>query len=286
MEPIGIIGLGLLGSALAERLATRGFDLLGFDINPAQLESASALGCRAAESAAAVCEACNTILLSLPTSQVAADVMDEITPCLRAGQTILDTTTGDPQEMASLETNLADHAVNYVEANIAGSSGQARRGEVTLFLGGDEAVIRTHEELFSSMAAHVFHLGGPGTASSFKLVHNLAVGLHRAVLAETLLFGNALGFDPDQTLSILKQTPASSAAMEIKGHKMVSADYTPQARLSQHLKDVRLMIAEAHRVGVAIPLTQLHQQLLLRAEELGFGDSDNSAIIEAIRSPQ
>jgi len=286
MEPIGIIGLGLLGSALAERLVTRGYTVVGFDQESSKVDSASASGCRPATSAREVTEGCNTVILSLPTSLIAAEVVAEMAPSLRAGQTILDITTGDPLEMEALAARLSQHGVNYVETNVAGSSSQARKGEVSLFLGGDEKVIQAHDELFNSMATNVFHLGGAGSASRFKLVHNLAVGLHRAVLAETLLFGEALGFPPDQTLSILKQTPASSAAMDTKGTKMVAADYAPQARLSQHLKDVRLMIAEAQRTGVSIPLTQLHRQLLESAEELGFGDADNSAIIEAFRGAQ
>jgi 3-hydroxyisobutyrate dehydrogenase-like beta-hydroxyacid dehydrogenase len=278
--------LGLLGSAIAARLATRGYDIVGFDKDPEKVVSASASGCRPAKSASDVIRACNTVILSLPTSLNSTEVVAEMTPGLLAGQTILDTTTGDPLEMESLAVRLSEHGVDYVETNVAGSSGQARAGEVTLFLGGDAKVIQAHDELFNSMSTNVFHLGGAGSASRFKLVHNLAVGLHRAVLAETLLFGEALGFAPDKTLSILRQTPASSAAMDTKGAKMVAADYAPQARLSQHLKDVRLMIAEAQRASASIPLTQLHRELLERAEELGFGDADNSAIIEAFRGPQ
>ncbi|MDA0838370.1 MAG: NAD(P)-dependent oxidoreductase [Planctomycetota bacterium] len=286
MEPIGIIGLGLLGSAIAERLATQGHTILGFDTESEKVESMVASGRHPAKSAREVIEGCKTVILSLPTSRVASDVITEMAPGLRAGRTILDTTTGDPLEMEALAARLSEHCADYVETNVAGSSEQARAGEVTLFLGGAEKVIQAHEKLFNLMAANVFHLGGAGSASRFKLVHNLAVGLHRAVLAETLLFGEALGFAPDQTLSILKQTPAASAVMNSKGSKMVAADYAPQARLSQHLKDVRLMIAEAQRAGASIPLTQLHRELLERAEELGFGDADNSAIIEAFRGPQ
>jgi 3-hydroxyisobutyrate dehydrogenase-like beta-hydroxyacid dehydrogenase len=122
-----------------------------------------------------------------------------------------------------------------------------------------------------------------GTASRFKLVHNLVLGLNRAVLAEGLSFAKVLGFDPERVLEILKETPACSKVMESKGRKMVSGDRAPQARLSQHLKDVRLIVAAAEQRGLPIPLSRVHQQLLERAERLGFGDADNSAVIEAYR---
>ena len=81
-------------------------------------------------------------------------------------------------------------------------------------------------------------------------------------------------------------SPAASAVMDTKGQRMVAGDFVPQAKLSQHLKDVRLILAEAENSGCRAPLSELHRALLERAEELGFGEADNSAIIEAFRPPQ
>ena len=123
-----------------------------------------------------------------------------------------------------------------------------------------------------------------GAASRFKLVHNLILGLNRAALAEGLAFAEALGFDASDSLSILRETPATSAALEAKGEKMAKRDFNPpQARLSQHLKDVRLIRQLAEEIGAATPLSDAHQTLLKRAEALGLGESDNSAVIEALR---
>ena len=140
--------------------------------------------------------------------------------------------------------------------------------------------------LLAAITSKHFHLGPVGTASRFKLVHNLVLGLHRAVLAEGLEFAESLGFDQEVTLEILKQTPAQSGVMETKGRRMVERDYGLQARLSQHLKDVRLILAEAERAGTNTPLSRIHKTLLEQAEELGFGDADNSAVMEAFRHPR
>ena len=122
-----------------------------------------------------------------------------------------------------------------------------------------------------------------GAAAKFKLVHNLVLGLNRAAMAEGLAFAEALGFDLGTTVDVLLETPAASAAMATKGMKMATRDYSPQARLAQHHKDVRLILEEATLHGLDLPLSEVHDLLLSRAEQLGWGDADNSAIIEALR---
>jgi 3-hydroxyisobutyrate dehydrogenase-like beta-hydroxyacid dehydrogenase len=114
-----------------------------------------------------------------------------------------------------------------------------------------------------------------------KLVFNLVLGLHRAVLAEALSFAGSYGIDPAAALEVLKAGAAYSKVMDIKGGKMLSGDFTPEARLSQHLKDVRLIVAAAERCGAMVPLSEIHRELLERAEAAGFGAMDNSAVIKA-----
>ena len=188
-----------------------------------------------------------------------------------------------PAGSISISETLRARGVSYVEATVAGSSAQMRSGDACLFIGGEDQAVQRIQDLLGAIASKRFHLGPVGSASRFKLVHNLVLGLNRAVLAEGLSFAKALGFEPAHALEILQETPAGSMVMESKGKKMVSGDHEPQARLSQHLKDVRLIVAAAQRKGLQIPLSRAHQRLLERAESLGFGDADNSAVIEAYR---
>ena len=179
---------------------------------------------------------------------------------------------------------MAKQGAYYLEANVAGSSELAKHGEATLFLGGDTETIEHHWELLEALAAKRFHVGPVGAASRFKLVHNLILGLNRAALGEGLAFAEALGFDAGEALALLKETPAVSAAMEAKGGKMAGGEYhPPQARLVQHLKDVCLIRLLASKTGAQTPLTDVHQNLLEKAEALGFGEADNAAIIEVFR---
>ncbi len=281
---VGLIGVGLLGSALAHRWIARGIEVRGFDADSDRLAALAAGGGVAVADMANVGRDCRALCLSLPTSDTVSAVLAQLEPELHPGQVVIDTSTGDPARMVAIGSSLARLGVHYVEAMVAGSSVQVRNGQVVLFVGGEDEAVRSVEPLLAAITETHFHLGPVGVASRFKLVHNLLLGLHRAVLAEGLTFAESLGIDPGEALRILRQTPAASAVMETKGQRMVAGDFAPQARLSQHLKDVRLILVEANTRGCSTPLSELHQALLQRAEELGFGEADNSAIIEAFRS--
>ena len=118
-----------------------------------------------------------------------------------------------------------------------------------------------------------------------KLVSNLVLGLNRAALAEGLVFAQAIGLDAEAALDVLMNTMAHSRIMDTKGRKMVEGDFRTQARLSQHLKDIRLILAAAAAAGQALPLSEVHSRLLEAAEAAGFGDADNSAVIRAFAEP-
>ena len=283
---VGLIGVGLLGSSLANRFIERGLRVHGFDSSEEQLGALIQCGGIACDSAAEVVQTCDVVFFALPTSDVVFSLIQQLRNDFKPSQIIIDTTTGDPQKMISIGQSLAELGLSYLEATVAGSSAQVTAGEVALLLGGDAELVAKVQPFLAAITSKHFHLGPVGTASRFKLVHNLVLGLHRAVLAEGLVFAESLGFNQELTLEILRRTPAESGVMETKGRRMVERDYQLQARLSQHLKDVRLILAEAERSGAKTPLSEAHQGLLERAEALGFGDADNSAVIEAFRYPQ
>jgi 3-hydroxyisobutyrate dehydrogenase-like beta-hydroxyacid dehydrogenase len=178
---------------------------------------------------------------------------------------------------------LAGRGVPYLDATVAGSSEQVRAGEAVVLLGGDRAAGAACVDLFACFAREWFHLGPWGSGARMKLVVNLVLGLHRAALAEGLAFARACGLDLPETLRVLRAGPARSQVMDTKGRKMIEGDFTPQARLSQHLKDVRLILAEAGRVGARVPLSLLHAELLGRLEAAGWGEEDNAAVFRAFQ---
>tara|TARA_B100001250_G_scaffold392819_1_gene394942 strand:+ start:6074 stop:6925 length:852 start_codon:yes stop_codon:yes gene_type:complete len=278
-KKVGIIGVGLLGGALASRLAKQGWEVIGHD--PSATDTEALTMCDRATELVAQCE---TVLLSLPTSDVVVSVIDSVESAITNQHCFVDTTTGEPEEMEAIGKNLNVRGANYLEANVAGSSELAKTGKTTLFLGGEKELIHCCQDLLNALAPKQFHVGPVGAASRFNLIHNLILGLNRAGLAEGLALAEALGFNASEVLAILRETPATSVAMEAKGNKMAKGIYAPpQAKLAQHLKDVRIIRHLADKAGANTPLTNAHQSLLEEAESLGFGESDNAAIIEAFR---
>jgi len=132
------------------------------------------------------------------------------------------------------------------------------------------------------LAERVLYMGPPGSGAKAKLAVNLVLGLNRAVLAEGLVFAERLGIGMPAALELFACTPAYSRAVDVKGRKMVSGDFGPEARLAQHRKDVGLMLALAGEAGQGLPFTEVHAAVLDRAIAAGDGELDNSAVIGEI----
>jgi len=279
----GLIGLGLMGTAFARRLRAAGWEVTGFDVAPACRSRAKKLGVRIARNHAAVFTACDRVLLSLPTLRETEFVLRDARPALRPGHLILDTTTGEPEQAEALHHRLAARGVRYLDATISGNSEQVASGDdVLTMVGGDAEAFIAARPLLRLLTPRVRHVGPCGSGARMKLVTNLVLGLNRAALAEGLCFAEQLGFTRRAALEVLLDSMAYSAIMDTKGEKMVTEDFTPQARLSQHLKDVRLMLQAAQAKRFKLPLTQVHRQLLEAAEAAGLGPLDNCALIKVL----
>src|SRR5437867_2991730 len=219
---IGLIGLGLLGSSLASRLLASGFPVIGYDLDSGRRRALDQMGVRAVESPQAVAASCRRIMLSLPNSDVVASVVSEMEPRLNEDVVIIDTTTGDPEQTASLGRRLATRRVRYLDAEIGGSSRQVRESDVIVLCGGDLDVYRQCADVFACFARRTFHLGDWGSGARMKLALNLILGLHRAVLAEGLAFAEVIGLPPELALEVFQAGPAYSRAMDVKGKKMAT----------------------------------------------------------------
>lgn len=283
MNAVGVIGLGLMGGALAERFRKARLRVVGYDPRDECRQKLAQIGGESAESVRAVFGAVRTVLMSLPSSEATWAVISEAGELVRDA-TIIDTTTGDPDATEDVGRHLAERGCHYLDATITGSSERARAGGVVVTAGGPAEVFARAEPLFSLFAAKWFHVGPWGSGARTKLVTNLVLGLNRAALAEGLAFARCCGLDLSAVLEILQSGAAYSRAMDAKGRKMIDGDFTAQAKLSQHLKDIRLMMAEGDKIGATLPFTTLHESMLVELEGRGLGDWDNSAILRAFES--
>jgi len=280
---IGVIGVGLLGNAICHRLHLAGQNVLGYDTQAKQLEHLLHIGGQAARSVEEIAKSSNTILLSLPDSQISKAVCADIGAYAPPDSIVIDTTTGSPEDAISNSQLLAAKGIQFLDATVAGSSSQVHDGEGVMMVGGNPEVFNRYFQLLDNISDLVFHVGPVGSGARIKLMVNLAIGLNRAVLAETLALADASGINLQTALEVLKVTPAYSAAMDVKGEKMIAQDFTPQARLRQHRKDVELIRNLAEQHDQKLPLSDLHAAILDKAINAGLGDLDNSAVYKVIR---
>ena len=285
-ETIGLIGIGLVGTALAENLLAAGYQVIGFARSEASREKLVRLGGRAAAAPAAVAAEASRVILSLPDSDVVDQIVSAPGGLLAAGsglRLVLDTTTGEPERTEALAARCAVHGVLFADAPISGSSEQIRRRQGVVLVGGERAAYDACLDLIRAVADRHYYLGGPGSGSRAKLASNLILGLNRLALAEGLVFAERLGLDLPAFLEMLKTTPAYSCAMDVKGEKMLRGDFAPQSKVAQHHKDLRIMLECAAKAGQELPLAALHKEILEQAMAAGEGDLDTSVVLQGLR---
>ncbi|GMW02101.1 MAG: 2-hydroxy-3-oxopropionate reductase [Candidatus Hydrogenedentota bacterium] len=282
---IGMIGLGLMGRAMSARLLQAGFRVSGFDIAAEAAEHAARLGVDVASSADAVAAQTRLVILSLMTSQDRRDLLwgsHDLACTLLENQILLDTTTGKPEDLETDSERLRrERNVHLVDVCISGSSQVVAEGRA-IALVGDVGPNSQYDNVLRSFCKSVHYMGSPGTGCRAKLIVNLVFGLNRLVLAEALGLARKCGFDLNVILEVLKEGETHSTAMETKGPKMISSQYEPAvARLSQHAKDVKLILELAESCGARTPLSALHESIIDEVVAAGFGDLDNAAIYKA-----
>jgi|RhiMethySRZTD1v2_1073278.scaffolds.fasta_scaffold60791_3 3-hydroxyisobutyrate dehydrogenase-like beta-hydroxyacid dehydrogenase len=281
---IGIAGLGLLGSALAHRLIGAGFSPKGFDIDAGKTTAFAKSGGLAA-SLGEVAH-CDVVLLAVfDTGQVEDVVQNALLPALTPGvpKTGLVASTCDPDRIAALATRLAPRGLMLIETPVSGSSAQVKNGDGTGLIGGDKDAIDGVADILDALYPKWFYMGLAGDGGRAKLAINHMLGLNRLVLAEGLVFAQALGLEPAAFLDVARQSAAYSQVMDIKGPKMVSGDYTPQGFIHQSLKDFRLILAQGASRGQDLPLAALNADVLAACISQGEGERDNAAVIEEMR---
>jgi 3-hydroxyisobutyrate dehydrogenase-like beta-hydroxyacid dehydrogenase len=285
-KQIGIVGLGLMGSALAQRLIGAGYGVIGFDIDAQKLRSLEKLGGAAAASPVEVARRSDVLFLAVfNTEQVEEVVERELVPALGAGsgKILLCASTCDPDRIAALAERIAPKGVHLLDTPISGTSEQVRLGRGVALVGGEEDKLAEVADILRAVFPSYFHTGPAGNAGRTKLAINLILGLNRLALAEGLVFAERMGLEPARFLDVARQAASYSQVMDTKGPKMVRGDFAPEGRARQTLKDVELMLAQARRLGQDLPLAKLNAEILQACVRNGEGDHDNSVVISEIR---
>ena len=172
-EQIGLVGIGLVGSALAQRLLESGYGVVGYDLDPGKCRQLEAWGGVAAAHPAGVAERAERVALSLPDSAVVHQVVEGEQGLLRAvrpPRTIIDTTTGDPDQTTALASRLAGQGITYLDATLSGSSAQIRQHGCTLMVGGLPEQVAAHRELLQVFSGRIHHLGPAGSGAVVRII--------------------------------------------------------------------------------------------------------------------
>ena len=283
-EAVGVIGLGLIGTSLAKCLLAAGFNVHGYDVRAERNQQLVAFGGTACDSPHAVAQACNTIVLAVfNTDQVESVVEAPGGAQFTSGQIVICTSTCDPDRIEALAARVAARGVRFLESPISGNSDQIARGNGIALIGGDRNIMQAAIPVLNALCKQSHYLGPAGSGGRAKLAVNLVGGLNRAVMAEGLAFAEAMGLELAPFLEVLKSSAAYSRAMDTRGMKMVTSDFTPHAWLIQSLKDFKLMREVSQRVGQQLPLATLYTEIIESCIAHGEGELDNSVVIRELR---
>jgi 3-hydroxyisobutyrate dehydrogenase-like beta-hydroxyacid dehydrogenase len=284
-DPIGVIGIGLMGTAVTRRLRGAGFAVLGHDVDAKKMDALGVLGGCSARSLAEIADACKIVVLCVFTTDQVEEVVEALQASRPAGPplTVVCTSTVDPDRIAALARRLpADH-IQLVEAPVSGSSEQTARGEALGLIGGDPRAIEAAAPVLDAICPRRHHLGAAGNGGRAKLAINLILDINRAGLAEGLVFAERVGLDPAAFLKVARESAAYSQIMDVKGDKMVTGDFSAHGRITQTLKDILLTLEQAARANQQLPLGAVYADLIKGCVAHGEADWDNSAVIQEIR---
>ena len=285
MNRVGIVGLGLLGTAVASRLLQGGVEVTGYDVRPEQTHALASAGLRAAENTAGACEGADAVFTILPTLESVEEVLcgpGGVLENAHRDTVIIQMSTISPSLARRMGDAAAARGYRFLDAPISGTSAMVAAGDCALLVGGDTNYLEFCRPLLATIAHRIIHIGEVGAASLAKLATNLLVALNTAAVAEALMLGVKGGLDKARLLDAWEGTAASSRMMEVRGPFMAEGRYPPQMKLDLFMKDLRLMLEEGRRLGAPLPLTEVAERLYAGAAAAGRGSEDLASVMTVI----
>jgi len=285
MTTVGFVGLGLLGSAIASRFIKAGHAVVGFDILPARVAALTAMGGKAAPSAAAVAqsaEAVCTLLPSLAAAEKAVLGRDGILAGARPDLTVIQMSTISPALTERLAREVTRKGLGFLDCPVSGTTSMIERGDGSFLVGGERGLYERWRPILESALPRVVHIGRVGQAMTLKLVANLLVALHSAAAAEALTLARKAGLDLDLALDVLNSSAAASVMLKVRGPMVIRNEFPAQMKLDLFMKDIHLMQEAAAAVGAPLPFTDLAERLYAAAQAAGHGAEDLAVVVTAI----
>ena len=285
MKPtVGVIGLGAMGSGMAQSLRRAGLAPHVYDLRPDVAERFARDGGTACARAAGLAGACEVVVSVVVDAAQTEDLLfgqGGVAAAMRAGSVFVMCSTVDPNWSAALEARLAERGLLYLDAPISGGAARAASGEMTMMTAGRPEAYARCDAVLQAMAAKVYKLGDrAGAGSKVKIINQLLAGVHIAAAAEAMALGLREGVDPAALYEVITHSAGNSWMFENRMAHVLAGDYTPLSAVDIFVKDLGLVLDLARASKFPLPLSSTAHQMFMQASTAGFAKEDDSAVIK------
>ncbi len=284
MSKIGFVGLGIMGTPMAEHLIKDGHEVFLFSI-PNVPDNLIQAGGKACASGKEVARNADVIITMVPdTPHVAAALFDPngIAEGLSAGKIVVDMSSISPLETKEFASKINALGCQYLDAPVSGGEVGAKNATLSIMVGGPEDAFNTVKPLFELMGKTITLVGGNGDGQTAKVANQIIVALTIEAVGEALLFAAKAGADPAKVRAALMGGFASSKILEVHGERMVKRTFNPGFRIELHQKDLNLALSSARKLGVSLPNTATCQELFNSCAAHGGSAWDHSGMVRAL----
>ncbi len=282
---IGVVGLGLLGHAVASRLIAAGHRVVGYDVARPCVDALKALGGEPAASVADVAARGDVVCTLLPSLAAVESVIlgaDGLVAHARPGTAVIQMSTISPALTERLAHEVTARGLGFLDCPVSGTSGMVERGQGVIFVGGASALFDRWQPVLAAVLPRPVYIGRAGQAMTLKLVANLLVALHSAAAAEALTMARQAGLDLGLVLDVLGSGAATSRMLEVRGPLIARGQFPAQMKLDLFMKDLHLIQDAARAVGAPLPLTDVAERLYGTAAAEGHGGEDLAVVVRAL----
>lgn len=285
---VGMVGLGIMGGALAGNLIKSGFAVSGFDPDGARLAEAAAKGVLGLASPALVAAASDVVITSLPGPQAlhsAVEGTQGVCAGAGSGLVVVETSTLALSDKERAHDALARAGSTLLDCPLSGTGAQAAAGEAVVYASGDKGSYERCVPVFEGLARAHHYLGRFGNGSRMKYLANLLVAVHNAAAAEAIVLGRKAGLDPDTVYRVIKDGAGASRMFEVRGPLMVRGEYSPPAmKVEIWQKDLDIIARFAAGLGCPTPLFTATLPLYFAAAAGGRGGEDTASVCAVLES--
>ena len=283
-KTVGIIGLGIMGGAIARNLVERGWRVIGFDTDAAKRAELAAAGVTIADDVAQVTRDAPIVMTSLPTPAAVEKVAQAIADSKQTPRIVIELSTLTLADKLRFEAILKQAGHIALDCPLSGTGAQAKMRDLIVYASGDSAAIARCAGLFADFAKQSADLGTFGNGSRMKFVANHLVAIHNVATAEAMILAERAGLDPKMVVDMVGPGAGGSRMFQMRAPMMVEGKYEPATmKVSTWKKDMAIIAEFAEDVGVATPMFTLTQPVYTQAMTMGLGDQDTASVFEVLK---